>query len=101
MASWASVPWDRSGAANRLATTRPPGRVTRAASGSARARVAGELEGVDAGHRVEGGVGEREGLHVALAQVGVGQALAGDAEQAGADVQADGYRAAPLRPGRG
>ena len=36
MASWATVPWERSGAANRLATTRPPGRVTRAASRSAR-----------------------------------------------------------------
>src|SRR6202021_1099912 len=28
-------PWERSGAANKLATTRPPGRVTRAASRSA------------------------------------------------------------------
>ena len=35
MASCAAVPWERSGAANRLATTRPPRRVTRAASRSA------------------------------------------------------------------
>jgi hypothetical protein len=33
-------------------------------------------------------------LHVALAQVGVREALAGDAEQAGADVQAGRDRAA-------
>ena len=58
------------------------------------ARVAGELEGVDAGHRVEGGVGERQRLHVAVAQVGVREPLAGDAEQAGADVDAARDRAA-------
>jgi len=60
-----------------------PGRL-----GQGPARVASELEGVDAGHGVEGGVGEREGLHVAVLQVGVGQALAGDGQQAGADVEA-------------
>jgi hypothetical protein len=60
-----------------------PGRL-----GQRPARVPGELEGVDAGHGVEGGVGERKGLHVAVAHVGVRQALAGDGEQAGADVQA-------------
>jgi hypothetical protein len=42
-----------------------PGRL-----GQGPARVAGELEGVDAGHGVERGVGEREGFHVAVAQVG-------------------------------
>src|SRR6185312_16863773 len=36
MASCATVSWDRSGAANRLATRRPPGRRTRAASDNAR-----------------------------------------------------------------
>ena len=36
MASCTTVPWERSGAANRLATTRPSGRTTRAASPSAR-----------------------------------------------------------------
>ena len=36
MASWATVPSDRSGAANRLATSLPPGRRTLAASDSAR-----------------------------------------------------------------
>ena len=57
-------------------------------------RVAGELERVDAGHRVEGGVAERQRLHVGFAQVGVREPVAGDAEQAGADVDAAGYRAA-------
>jgi hypothetical protein len=60
-----------------------PGRL-----GQRPARVPGELEGVDAGHGVEGGVGEREGFHVAVVQVGVGEALAGDGEQTGADVEA-------------
>jgi hypothetical protein len=54
------------------------------------ARVAGELERVDAGHRVEGGGAERQRLHVGYAQVRVRQPVAGDAEQAGADVQAGG-----------
>jgi hypothetical protein len=72
-----------------------PGRL-----GQRPARVPGELERVDAGHRVEGGVAERQRLHVAVAEVGLGQpgivqALAGDAEQAGADVEAAGDRAAP------
>jgi hypothetical protein len=52
------------------------------------ARITGELEGVDAGHGVERGLGEREGFHVAVAEVGFRQTLAGDGEQAGADVQA-------------
>jgi hypothetical protein len=57
------------------------------------ARIAGELERVDAGHGVEGAVGERQRFHVAVAQVGpvlasAAEALAGDAEQAGADVEA-------------
>ncbi|HJZ25009.1 MAG TPA: hypothetical protein VJ370_01925, partial [Streptosporangiaceae bacterium] len=56
-------------------------------------RVARELERVDAGNRVERGVAEREVFHVALAQVGVGEPVAGDLEQAGADVQACGDRA--------
>jgi len=51
-------------------------------------RVARELERVDAGHRVERGVAEREVFHVARAQVGVGKPVAGDLEEAGADVQA-------------
>ncbi len=67
--------------------------------GQGPARVAGELEGVDAGHGVEGGVSEREGFHVAVAQVGLRQACtaepaAGDGEQAGADVEAGRDRAA-------
>ena len=53
-------------------------------------RVAGELERVDAGHRVERGVAERQVFHVAFAQVSVGQPAAGDVEEAGADVQAGG-----------
>jgi len=57
-------------------------------------RVAGELERVDADHRVERGVAERQGLHVAVAQVGIGQPLAGDTQQARADVQSAGHRAA-------
>jgi hypothetical protein len=60
-----------------------PGRL-----GQGPARVAGELEGVDAGHGVKRGVGEREGLHVAVAQVCFGDALAGDGQEAGADVEA-------------
>ena len=71
----------RPGDAGRLAQ-RPP-------------RVAGELERVDADHRVEHGVTERQGLHVAVAQVGPGQPLAGDTQQARADVQAAGHRTAP------
>jgi hypothetical protein len=67
-----------------------PGRL-----GQRPARVAGELEGVDAGHRVEGGVAERERLHVAFPQIGVRKALADDAEQAGADVEAGRDGAAP------
>ena len=58
------------------------------------ARVAGELERVDTGHRVEGGVAERQRLHVGLAQVRVREPVAGDGEQARADVDAAGYRAA-------
>jgi len=59
------------------------------------ARVAGELERVDAGHRVEGGVAERQRLHVGHAQVRAREPVAGDAEKAGADVHAAGY-GAPL-----
>jgi hypothetical protein len=55
------------------------------------ARVTGELERVDTGHRVEGGVAERQRLHVRLAQVRVREPVTGDAEQAGADVHAAGY----------
>jgi hypothetical protein len=65
------------------AGTQDPGR-----RGQGPARVPGELEGVHAGHRVEGGVAERQRLHVPLAQVGLREPLAGDAEQAGADVEA-------------
>jgi hypothetical protein len=65
------------------AGTQDPGRL-----GQGPARVPGELEGVHAGHRVEGGIAERQRLHVAVAQVGLREALAGDAEQAGADVEA-------------
>ena len=75
------------------AGTQDPGRL-----GQGPARVAGELERVHAGHRVEGGIAERQRLHVAVAQVGpvlanavlanAVEALAGDAEQAGADVEA-------------
>jgi hypothetical protein len=54
------------------------------------ARVAGELERVDAGHRVEGGVAERQRLHVGFPQVRVREPVARDAEQAGADIHAAG-----------
>ena len=57
-------------------------------------RVAGELERVDADHRVERGVVERQRLHVAVAQVGAGEPVAGYAQQAWADVQAVWRRAA-------
>jgi hypothetical protein len=57
-------------------------------------RVAGELERVDADHRIEGGVAMRQGLHVAFAQVGRREPLAGYAQQAWADVQTAGRRAA-------
>ncbi len=80
----ASAPARRTGSRRRG----PPGRTTRAASRQRATRLARELEGVDAEDGVEGRVGERERLHVALAQVGVGESLARDAEQAGADVDA-------------
>ena len=57
-------------------------------------RVARELEGVDAGHRVEGGVAERQRLHVGFAQVRARDPVTGDGEQAEVDVDAAGYRAA-------
>jgi hypothetical protein len=69
-----------------------PGDAGRLAQGPP--RVARELEGVDAGHRVEGGVAERQRLHVGFAQVGAREPVTGDGEQAGADVDAAGYRAA-------
>jgi hypothetical protein len=53
-------------------------------------RVTGELERVDAGHRVEGGVAERQELYITLLQVDVGKPVPGDLEKAGADVQAAG-----------
>ena len=53
-------------------------------------RVACELERVDAGHRVERAVTERQVFHVALAQVSVRQPVVGDLEEAWADVQAAG-----------
>jgi len=59
-------------------------------------RVARELERVDAGHRVEDCVGVGQRFQVAFAQVGVGEPVAGDLEQAGADVQAGGDGAALL-----
>ena len=70
----------RTGDAGRLAQ-RPQG-------------VTSELERVDAEHRVERGVVERQALHVAFAQVGAWQPVAGDTEQARADIQAAGHRAA-------
>ena len=59
-------------------------------------RIPGELERVDPGHRVERGVAERQVFHVAFAQVGVGEPVAGDLEEAGADVQAGGDGASLL-----
>jgi hypothetical protein len=62
--------------------------------GQGLARVPSELERVDPGHSVERGVAERQRRHVTLAQVGAGQPLTGDAQQARADVKAGRARAA-------
>jgi len=63
--------------------------------------VAGELERVDAGHRVERGVWVGQRFQVAFTQVSVGQPVAGDAEEAGADVQAGGDGASLFRQHQG
>jgi hypothetical protein len=68
--------------------------VTRAASPRARRGSPANWERVDAGHCVEDGVAERQRLHVGLAQVRLREPVAGDVEQARADVDAAGYRAA-------
>src|ERR1700750_685383 len=94
MASWATVPWERSGAANRLGTDRAAGRGAAGPPAQGPPQVTGELECVDAGHCVEDGVAERQRLHVGLAQVRLREPVAGDVEQARADVDAAGYRAA-------
>ena len=64
-------------------------------------RIAGELERVDPGHRVERGVAERQRLHVALAQVGAWEPVPGDLEQARADVHSGRDRTALLGQDQG
>ena len=78
MASCTAVDSARSGSANVLAATTPPGWQTRPASRSAASGIARELERVYSGDRAEKIVRERKFLQIAEPQPGVGDAVAGD-----------------------
>ena len=63
----------RACAARSTTISRPPGRSTRAASASAPARVLGVVQHHLQHHQVEAGIGQRQAVHVGLADGAMGQ----------------------------